>query len=55
LGLTTNTRKRDRVCIPRIPELRRERQEDQEFKVILGYIVSWGQPRLHDIQESERK
>jgi hypothetical protein len=28
--------------MPVIPELQRQKQEDSEFKVILGYIVSLG-------------
>lgn len=34
--------------MPVIPPHGRWRQGDQEYKVILGYIVSWGQPGLHE-------
>ena len=34
---------------PVLLELRRQRQEDQEFKVIFGYIASYKSARLHEI------
>lgn len=40
-----------------IPVCGRERVENQETKVILSYIESWGQPGLHEtvVQERPRK
>lgn len=32
--------------LPAIPKLGRERWEDQERKMILGYLTVWGQPEL---------
>lgn len=39
--------------MPGIPKLRKLKQEDQKFKVIPGYIRSWGYHGLHEILNSK--
>lgn len=45
LLVTTKSRcvENSKLGMPIIPAFRRQKQEDQEPKVILGYKMSWGQ------------